>query len=545
MRIPRWSCLVLTISLNSLAVGQTPPAQPPNIVMILADDLGFSDIGCYGGEIHTPNLDRLAAHGVRFTQCYNTARCWPSRAALLTGYYAQQVNRDPMGIRPPWAALLPQMLRPAGYRSYQAGKWHVDGPIRAGGFDRSYEIVDPDRNFGPRDHRIDDQPLPQPTPAEGFYSTRAITTHAIDWLDEHERDHRGSPFFLYLAYMAPHFPLQALPEDIAVYRDRYTKGWDALREERLARLHQLGIVSGELSTPDPKTYPKWNPTAETLRDEIGPDEVARAVPWDSLTPEQQRFQATKMAIHAAMVDRIDREVGRVLDVLTARGQLENTVILFASDNGASAEQLIRGDGHDPSASPGSARTFLGLGPGWSMASNTPFRLHKSWNHEGGIATPLIVYWPRGIAARGELRHTPAHLIDLAPTLLAIAGRKAPDQFGGKPCPPRPGRDLGPALVADVPIARDYLWFRHAGNRALRVGDWKIVSATPSDRWELYNLATDRAENHDLAAQHPDKVRELAAIWEKADREYAAQGAEGQPLPSTPRKAARKKANAAD
>ncbi len=514
-----------------MAVARAQGARrPPNVVVILADDLGFSDLGCYGGEIATPNLDALAAGGVRFTQFYNTARCWPSRAALLSGYYAQQVNRDPANQRPKWAALLPELIRPAGYRSYHSGKWHVDGPILGAGFERSYEVGDADRYFGPRFHNLDDHPQPQPGPEAGYYSTRAIADRAIEWLSEHGDKHRGEPFFLYLAFMSPHFPVQALPEDIARYRGRYAAGWDALRQERLKRQRSLGIFDGPLSARDPKTIPAWNVDEAELRRRIGPGEVGHAVAWDDLTPEQKALQAEKMAIHAAMVDRMDREIGRVLDRLRASGDLENTVIVFASDNGASAEQLVRGDGHDPSAPPGSAGSFLCLGPGWSTAANTPFRLHKSWVHEGGISTPLIVHWPAGLKARGELRRTPGHLVDLVPTVLQLAGLSAPETWAGERRPPLSGRSLVPAFDEDVPIDRDSLFFKHLENRALRVGEWKIVAAGKDSPWELYDLAHDRAETRNLAAQHPEKVRELAALWERQNAEFLAQGATGKPLP---------------
>jgi arylsulfatase len=513
-----------------MAVARAQEARrPPNVVVILADDLGFSDLGCYGGEIATPNLDALAAGGVRFTQFYNTARCWPSRAALLSGYYAQQVNRDPANQRPKWAALLPELIRPAGYRSYHSGKWHVDGPILGAGFERSYEVGDADRYFGPRFHNLDDRPQPQPGPEAGYYSTRAIADRAIEWLSEHGDKHRGEPFFLYLAFMSPHFPVQALPEDIARYRGRYAAGWDALRQERLKRQRSLGIFDGPLSARDPKTIPDWNVDEAELRRRIGPGEVGHAVAWDDLTPEQKALQAEKMAIHAAMVDRMDREIGRVLDRLRASGDLENTVIVFASDNGASAEQLIRGDGHDSSAPPGSAGSFLCLGPGWSTAANTPFRLHKSWVHEGGISTPLIVHWPAGLKARGELRRTPGHLVDLVPTVLQLAGLSAPETWAGERRPPLSGRSLVPAFDEDVPIDRDSLFFKHLENRALRVGDWKIVAAGKDSPWELYDLAHDRAETRNLAAQHPEKVRELAALWERQNAEFLEQGATGKPL----------------
>ena len=523
----RW-VLPGVVLFSALAFHPPSTAAPPrpNIVVILADDLGYSDLGCYGGEIATPNLDRLAAAGLRYTQCYNTARCWPSRAALLTGYYAQQVNRDPPGNRPAWAALLPDLLRPAGYRSYHSGKWHVDGKVLAGGFEHSYLVVDQDRHFGPRDHQLDDRPLPTPAPDSGYYATTAIATHALAWLSLHHDQHFGEPFFLYLAFTAPHFPIQAPADDIARYRDRYTRGWDEVRAERWRRVQSLGLVAGRLSDPEPAVVPSWNLPEAELTKRIGPMESGRAVPWRALTTEQQRFQAAKMAVHAAMVDRIDREVGRVLDRLRADGLMDSTLILFASDNGASAEQIIRGDGHAPGAAVGSSRSFLGLGPGWSTVSNTPFRRHKSWAHEGGIATPLIVHWPAGVAGRGELRHTPAHLVDVVPTLLDLAGLAPPAAWHGAPRPPLAGRSLVPSFARDVTLARDAIFFKHIDNRALRVGDWKIVASGNDAPWELYNLATDRNETHDLAATHPEKVRELAAMWRQRDAEYARQGASG-------------------
>ena len=487
----------------SLAAG---PAPRPNIVIILADDLGFSDLGCYGGEVQTPNLDRLAANGVRFTQFYNTARCWPSRAALLTGYYAQQVNRDPPGLRPKWAALAPELLKPAGYRSYHSGKWHIDGPVRKGGFERSYLVVDQDRYFGPRNHQLDDVLLPQPKPEDGYYATIAIAQHAIDWLAEHADKHARDPFFLYLAFTCPHFPLQALPEDVARYRGRFKDGWDVLRQRRLDRMHELGIVTCELSARTP------------------------GVPaWDSVRPEEKDNWEWRMAIHAAMVDRMDREIGRVLEQLRKAGQWDNTLILFCSDNGASAERLVRGDGHDPQAPPGSAKTFLCLEPPWANLANAPLRKSKIFTHEGGISTPLIVHWPTGVKARGELRNTSGHFVDVVPTLLELAGASAPATWNGEPRPPMPGRSLVPALAKDVQLERRFLFFKHEGNRALRVGDWKIVASGAAGPWELYDLGKDRSESHDLAARHPDKVQELAALWAQHDQEFRKQGATGSPL----------------
>jgi len=514
--------------------------RTPNIVIVLADDMGFSDAGCYGGEIQTPTLDRLAAGGLRFTQFYNTARCWPSRASILTGYYAQQVRRDELpgleaggagGGRPGWARLLPELLRPLGYRSYHSGKWHVDGPVLAGGFDHSYSISDHDRNFNPKLHTLDDRPLPPVKPGSGYYSTTAIAQHAIDMLAEHQAQHRQQPFFLYLAFVVPHFPLQAPPEDVAVYRDRYRAGWDVLRQDRYERMKKLGLIDCALSQLEPGTIPAWNLSEEQLRRQIGSGEVGRAVAWDSLTDQQKQFQPIKMAIHAAMIHRMDIEIGRVVRQLKAMDAFENTLIFFLSDNGASAEQIIRGDRHDPSAPPGSAGSYLSIGPGWSSAANTPLRLHKSWVHEGGISTPLVVHWPQGIAARGEIRRNPGHLIDLAPTILQVAGGKWPTQWAGKPVPPPPGKSLVPAFMHDGSVAHDYLWWYHGGNRAIRVGDWKLVAAKQAP-WELYNLRSDRSETTNLAAVHPDKARELDQAWTRHMGEFRALAT--QDLPKKPK-----------
>ena len=514
--------LVCVVQAQSFAAEK--PSQP-NIILILADDLGFSDIGCYGGEIATPNLDKLAAGGLRLTQMYNTARCWPTRACLMTGYYAQQVNRDPAKQRPAWAALLPQLLKSAGYRSYHSGKWHVDGKVLAGGFDHSYWFEDYNRYFTPKTHFLDDKPLLEAKPGDGFYATTAIAQHAIDFLTDHAAQHREQPFFLYLAFIAPHFPLHALPEDIARYRDRYLVGWDVIREQRWQRLRNAGIGNCDLSELDPAFTPRYF-KPEVLQT-LGVGEVERAVPWKSLPPNQQRFQATKMAIHAAMVDRMDQEIGRVLEQVRKMGAWENTLVVFLSDNGADATIMVRGDGHDQAAPPGSANSFLCLGPGWASASNAPFRRHKIWVHEGGISTPCILHWPARIKTGGKLRHTPAHIIDFVPTVLELAGAKSPDDWDGVARPPLPGKSLVPLLKRDATIARDALYWQHEGNRALRVGDWKLVSESENkSEWELYHLKRDRIESKNLAATQPDRVKAMSATWQKLDEEYHRQGKAG-------------------
>lgn len=504
-----------------------PVRNRPNILIILADDMGFSDLGCYGSEIHTPNLDALANNGLRFTQFYNTARCWPSRAAILTGYYAQQVRRDTLpgimsgarGTRPQWARLLPEMLKPMGYRSYHSGKWHVDGRPLQNGFDRSYSLDDHDRHFAPLHHTEDDQALPPVSAASGYYSTTAIADHAIKCLKEHAEKYSAQPFLQYLAFTVPHFPLQAPDGDIAPYRKRYRAGWDALRDARWQRMKRMKIGGAALSAIErdlgpPYAYP------DAIK-QLGPNELNRPLPWKNLSAEQQEFQASKMAIHAAMVDRMDREIGRVLAQVQAMGAQDNTLVFFLSDNGASAEMMVRGDGHDPRAVPGSGATYLSIGPGWSSMCNTPFRRHKTWVHEGGIATSLVVHWPKGIAARGELRHTPGHIIDLVPTVLEAAGGRPPERWGGQPVPPAPGKSLIPLFAKDGTVVHDSFWWLHEDNRALRAGDWKIVAAGKNSAWELYDMRTDRSESKNVAKQRPEKVSELAATWSRQYEEYAA------------------------
>ncbi|MCX7825783.1 MAG: sulfatase-like hydrolase/transferase, partial [Verrucomicrobiae bacterium] len=339
-----------------------------------------------------------------------------------------------------------------------------------------------------------------------------------DSLKDHAAHHPGKPFFHYIAFLAPHFPLHALPQDIARYRDAYLDGWEKLRAARHARQLKMGIVNTPLSALEPDVGPPYDfPDA---LEKLGPGEVNRPLPWNSLTGEQRRFQATKMAIHAAMIDRMDREIGRVVAQLKAMGAFENTLIMFASDNGASAEIMVRHGGHDPTAPPGSAASYLCLGPGFSSAANTPFRRHKTWVHEGGIATPLIVHWPNGIRAKNQLRHTPSHVIDFVPTVLELVGLRPPATWNGEPIPPMAGKSLVPAFGRDVIIERDCLWWLHEGHRAIRVGDWKLVAAK-GQPWELYDLSRDRAEQRNLAAQMPEKVRELEAAWQRRTDDFSA------------------------
>ncbi|MDE0102374.1 MAG: arylsulfatase [Bryobacterales bacterium] len=521
-------------------------APPPNFLVIVADDMGYADLGSFGGEINTANLDALATGGLRFTQFYNTSRCWPTRASLLTGYYAQQVRRDSMpgfdmrefgnrGVRPAWARLISDRLREAGYFSYHSGKWHVDGAPLENGFLHSYQSHTRAGFFHLVGQDRDGEPLPDLEPAQGAHLTTETARHAVEFLREHAEERTGKPFFLYLAFHAPHFPLHAEQEDIDRYRDRYLVGWDQLRRERHGRQRHLGITDSPLSLLDEDVGPPYDfPEAIEL---LGPGEVNRPLPWRRLSEQQRAFQATKMAIHAAMIDRMDREIGRVLQEVRDMGAFEDTVIFFLSDNGASAEIMVRGDGHDPDAPPGSAGTYLCLGPGFSSAANTPFRLHKTWVHEGGISTPLIVHWPAGIRARGEIRSRVGHVIDIPPTLLELAGLTVPGDAGP---PEMEGRSLVPAFDRDIASPHEALWFYHQGNRALRKGDWKIVHTVHSradgwgsvaaeedarpGEWQLYDLAADRSEGKDLARQHPGVVRELASIWESWRDRFGANAA---------------------
>ena len=337
------SCLVLV--LLSLRVAASAADRPPNVLLILADDLGYSDVGCHGGEIATPNLDSIAKSGLQYTQFYNTGRCWPTRGSLLTGYYAQQIRRDILrdipsgggdrGFRPSWATLLPRMLSESGYRSYHSGKWHLDGMPVASGFDRSYRLDDQSRFFHPKVHFKDDAKLPPVKPSSGYYGTVVIADHAIEVLSEHAEKHADQPFFHYLAFSAPHFPLQALPEDIEIYRDRYSAGWDVVRQQRWERMKSFGLFgSGAVnrpSLPERKLGPPYHLPKDL--EILGENEVNRPLPWDKLSEDQKQFQAAKMAVHAAMIHRMDLEIGRVFDQIRMMGQWDDTLVVFLSDNG--------------------------------------------------------------------------------------------------------------------------------------------------------------------------------------------------------------------
>ena len=562
---------LLAAAACGLACGSTPAdADPsrPNVVVILADDMGYSDAGCMGGEIATPHLDALAAGGLRFPRFYNTGRCCPTRASLLSGHYPHAAGMGWMITdrgTPGYAGslrkdrpTLAEQVKPAGYRAYIAGKWHVtphtgkygpkdDWPL-ARGFDRYYGTItgagdywDP-ATLVRGDAAI--SPFADPgRPAEyrpdgsGYHYTDAIADEAARFVADHAAG-RGAPggndpddpFLLYVAFTAPHWPLHAPPEFVEPYDGAYDAGWQAVRERRRAKQIGLGLFDADISLTPP------------------------ALDWAAVPADRRAWEADCMEVYAAMVTQMDAGIGRLLAELDRTGAAENTLVLFLQDNGGCAEAMGRDDAFEPrpqappfppiaadvvrskrnyrtregfplrrgvNVTPGPPDTFLAYGEGWANASNAPFRLYKHWVHEGGIGTPLIARWPAGM--REELRGTfvrdRGHLIDLAPTLLELAGAEYPAEFGGADTKPLPGRSLGPALRGDMRAAvlddRPLFW-EHEGNRAVSRpdadGDWKLV-AVEDGPWELYDLATDRTELRDRAAEFPARAAALADLWD--------------------------------
>jgi arylsulfatase len=517
-----------------LQAGEPKAPQPPNFLIILCDDLGYSDLGCYGSEINTPQLDAIANSGRRFAQFYNTARCWPTRGALLTGYYAQQIRRDTVpgvksggqGTRPKWAKLLPERISNLGYHSYHSGKWHVDGLPTQNGFEKSYSLQDHDRHFHPKNHTLDDKPLPPATSSDGYYSSNEIASRAIDQLRYHQENHQGKPFFSYVAFTAPHFPLHAPQEIVDKYKPIYQQGWDRIRQQRWNKLKQLGLARDLQRPSDIETDigPPYH-FPEALQ-KLGTGELNRPLPWEQLSAQQKAFQADKMAVHAAMIEAMDSQIGRIFDFIKQdSARWENTLVLFLSDNGASAEIMVRGDGHNPNAAAGSAQSYLCLGPGWSSVSNTPFRRHKTWVHEGGIATPMIAHWPAGIQSDPNPVSTPYHVIDIAPTILALASKHAGTEFES-PDPKFPGLSFAKEFQEQANRASRsesrVLWWQHEANRALRDGNLKIVASGKDSPWELYDLAQDRAETKNLATQRPQELERLAKTWNELTEQFRLQ-----------------------
>jgi arylsulfatase len=539
------AALIVTIipQLTYTQTANADPASRPNIVLMMADDMGYSDIGCFGSEIHTPALNRLAEEGLRFTQFYNTGRCCPTRASLMTGLYPHQAGvgwmmsdnghdgyRGDLNNR---CVTIAEVLRTAGYGAYMAGKWHVtrhtkpEGPKhnwpKQRGFDNFYgTITGAGSFFDPATLTRENEQIPPDE--KDYYYTDAITNHAIRFIGEHRKTRPDDPFFLYVAYTAPHWPMHALPEDIARYDGRYDSGWDAIRSERYMRMLKLGLIKRE-----------WGLTA---RD-------GQVSSWRE--EQEKAWNIRRMEVYAAMIDRMDQGIGRIVEKLKAEKQSDNTLILFLADNGGCAEEYGSRGPVRPNAEqaaklepikaddlqaamrppitrsgrpvqtgkgvmPGPAHTYIAYGKPWANVSNTPFRFYKHWVHEGGISSPLIVHWPKGVRRTGELETQPGHLIDIMATCVELAGAKYPKKRNGQQIKPMEGVSLVPAFSGGR-LEREAIYWEHEGNRAVRVGKWKLVAAGEKGAWELYDLEKDRTERFDLAAKQPDRASEMVKLWE--------------------------------
>jgi arylsulfatase len=491
------------------------PASRPNIVIIVCDDLGYSDLGCYGGEIRTPNLDRLADQGTRFSQFYNCAVCNTTRAAFYTGLYPRH---GAGGWLRPQMVTLGEALKSAGYQTAMVGKWHLGStaprrPIDRG-FDEYYGLLDgcssyfnpakPDPQFynGGRVRAFADGADKVTDFPKDFYATDAYSERAAEMIGRLSKE--GKPFFLNVCYTAPHFPLHALPEDIARYRGKYAKGYDALRTARYERLVKLGLIDRR-TTPLSRVDPKQGDFRYDYE----------VVPWDRLDDATRAREEARMEVYAAMVDRLDQGIGRMLSALDKSDVADNTIVFFFSDNGGCATwpRPAQEPGffeYNKGIPVGDPRGYEFVGKGWGWAQNTPFRRHKTWTYEGGICTPMIVRWPGKVAA-GKITHQPGHVVDFMPTLLELAGGKYPAEANGKPVPPMEGMSLVPILHGKTRERGPLAWSL-MGNHAYRNGDWKAVYNGSAKRWELYNLAADRSETSDLAKEHPARLGAMTAAW---------------------------------
>lgn len=503
----------------------------PNVVLILADDLGFSDVGSYGGEIETPNVDRLAQGGVRFSQFYNTARCSPSRASLLTGLHPHQTGIGVLtnddrphgypGTINQSCVTLAEVLKSAGYSTGITGKWHLVAerqvpndawPTRRG-FDYFFGTLTGCGSYFDPGTLTRGEDNIEHEPREGdFYYTDAVADEASAFIRRQSSSHPDQPFFLYVPFTAPHWPLHARDEDLTKYRGRFDAGWDVLRQERMGRLLDFGILqreSAELSQRDP-TQPPWS-------------EV-----------DNKEWQQRRMEAYAAQIDRMDQGIGQILEALEQGDRLSNSLVIFLSDNGGSDERLPlhrqmehfkqRSDivrlrtrdgrevriGNEPSIMPGPEDTYASYGRSWANLSNTPFRYYKRWVHEGGIATPFVAHWPDGGLRAGRIVHSPAQLTDVMPTILEVSGAAYPTIYNGRDILPYEGTSLVPVLRSGSGVNHNLYW-EHTGNAAIRTGDWKLVRDWPLD-WELYDLSNDRSEIHDVAEQHPERVQQMSAEW---------------------------------
>ena len=512
------------LALSASAAGlKIQRQQRPNILLVVADDLGYSDPGCFGGEIETPTLNALASGGVRFTQFYSTARCCPSRASILSGQYPHRVGVGHLvndlgqpgyrGRLADNAVTLAEVLKFAGYRTFMSGKWHVgtNDPTRRG-FEQYFGTLISAATYWDSGKylRLPEGGRVRSYDPGAFYGTDALTDYAMDFLGE-ARSTPDQPWFLYLAYNAPHFPLQARAEDVAKYRNRYEGGWDLLRRERLARMKQLRLVAKDTRLSPRSQFTNYGETV-----------TAENPAWDSLPNDRRADLAMRMAIYAAMVDRMDQNLGRVMADLRSKGEWDNTLIMFLSDNGACAEwdpfgfdissspqnKLHRGNDLAHMGSPG---TYHSVGSGWANASNTPWRMYKHYSHEGGISTPCIMHWPAGFRRRNALESVPAHLIDLMPTIVEASGAEYPERINTLQTFPMVGTSLMPALRGERMPERA-LYFEHEGTRAVREGRYKLT-ALRGEPWKLYDMERDRTELEDLASQHPKRVESMARQWD--------------------------------
>lgn len=540
----------------------THEETPPNIVLIMSDDMGYSDIGCYGSEIVTPALDKLAENGLRFSQFYNSARCCPTRASLLTGLYPAQTGMGHMtsdqglpgyrGEIGKQSVTIAEVLKPAGYHTYMSGKWHVarnlkdidslkyNWPMQRG-FDKFYgTIIGAGSLWDPwtlcRDNTFI-TPVNDPVykPEETWYYTDAISDNAVMFIEEHAQQSDNAPFFMYVSYTAPHWPLHAPEDEIALHKGKYDKGYADIREKRYQKLKEQGLIDEN-----------WKLSPQVAR-------------WD--TTSNKDWHARNMEVYAAMITRMDKGIGEVVNALERNKMLDNTLILYLHDNGGCHELLGWFSGSRPdydtlAVSPvyepmdqdelqtemmpvqnregypvvemskkvmaGSDQTYHAYGPTWANVSNTPFRKFKSWVHEGGIATPLIAHWPDRIKDHGQIRHQPGHLIDIMATIVDISGANYPENYNGEPIVPLEGKNLMNVFVNDKPIDRDAIYFEHQGARAIRTENWKLVSRNygyirideiPLEEWALYDMDKDRTEINDLADQYPEKVKEMAEQWQ--------------------------------
>jgi arylsulfatase len=541
--------LLSACSGNQSAASAEKKEKRPNIIVILADDLGYSDLGSYGGEIQTPNLDHLAMNGIRFTSFYNTSRCCPTRASLLTGVYNQQAGIGQMttdmnlpgyrGHITDNVVTLAEVLKDAGYRTAMTGKWHVSTTIQQAngeeqlkwlnhqashpyfspveqypvnrGFEKYYGNIFGVVNFFDPFSLVNGTSPVESVP-RGYYHTDALNDSAAAYVREFSKGEQ--PFFLYLAHTAPHWPLQALPEDISKYENTYKAGWDAIREARYKKMIELGLV-------DPATTALSPRMGKELSWEANPDKE-----WD----------ARAMAVHAAMVDRMDQGIGRLIATLKETGELENTLILFLSDNGASPENSMRyGPGFDrPSQTrdgrvihypvnkkvlPGTDTSFASIGDRWANVCNTPYQYAKAQSYEGGVRTPVIAYWPAGIKEKGKITRQLGHVMDFMPTVVELADARYPTQYKGKSIQPLTGISLVPALKGRDTAMDRALYNEHFGARYVREGTWKMVSLSGDSSWHLYNIQEDETELKDVAGKHPDVVNRLAAQWQNWARTH--------------------------